>query len=59
MIIVKIVHEHFRQLQHYETSVHVFSLHDCLFGELDHDEIVVYVGEIFDVGFAKAFLIRF
>ena len=47
VIIVKIVHEYFRQLQHYETSVHGFSLHNCLFGELDHDDIVVYISDIF------------
>ena len=56
VIIVKIVHEYFRQLQHYETSVHGFSLHNCLFGELDHDDIVVYISDILAVGFAKAFL---
>ena len=27
-IIMKVVHEHFRQLQHYETSVHGFHLHN-------------------------------
>ena len=46
--ITKVVHEHFRQLQQYETSVNWFRLHNCLFGELDHDEIVVYISEIFN-----------
>jgi len=58
-IIIKVVHEHFRQLQHYETSVHGFHLHNCLFGKLDHDEIVVYVREILTVGVVKAFLMRY
>jgi len=48
MIIMEVGHEHFRQLQHYETSVHAFRLYNCLFRELDHDEIVVYVREIFN-----------
>ena len=50
VIIVEIIHEHFRKVQHYESSVHGFILDDYLFGKLNHDEIVVYIGKIFNSG---------